>query len=90
LVYLDDIVTFSHTFEEHLVHLAEVFSRLKQADLKLKSSKCFLLRDEIAYLGHRISRNGIAMDSNKQKQLGSIHPHECPRSQAVYWVCILL
>ena len=74
LVYLDDIVIFSHTFGDHLAHLTEVFSRLKQASLKPKPSKCFLLRDEIAYLGHRVSKNGIATDPNKTEAIEKYPP----------------
>ena len=40
LVYLDDVIIFAHTFEEHLHHLKEVFERFREAGLKLKPSKC--------------------------------------------------
>ena len=55
LIYLDDIVIFSSTFEEHLDRLEAVFSRLKQHNLKLKASKCEFMRSEIACLGHVVS-----------------------------------
>ena len=42
LVYLDDIIVFSSSFEEHLIHLEKVFKRISNANLKLKASKCFL------------------------------------------------
>ena len=65
LVYLDDIVIFSRTFEEHLSRLTEVLTRLRQAGLKLKPAKCFLFRKEIIYLGHVVSKEGIATDPSK-------------------------
>ena len=59
VVYLDDIVIFSPTFEQHLEDLKETFQRLKDANLKLKSSKCYICQRRINYLGHVISENGI-------------------------------
>jgi len=44
LVYLDDIIIFGRSFEEHLQRLGTVFERLRQAKLKLKPSKCSLLQ----------------------------------------------
>ena len=64
-VYLDDILVASQTFEEHLAHLVEVFSRLQKAGLRLKPKKCAFLRDEVAYLGHIISQEGIRPDPAK-------------------------
>ena len=64
-VYLDDILVASRTFEEHLAHLVEVFSRLRKAGLRLKLKKCAFLRDEVAYLGNAISREGIRPDPAK-------------------------
>ena len=54
LVYLDDIIIFSKTIDEHLERLAEVFSRLRDAGLKLKPAKCHLLKRCVHYLGHNI------------------------------------
>ena len=55
IVYLDDIIIFSDTKEEHLKRLEAVFQKLSAAGLKLKPSKCFLFREEIEYLGHVVS-----------------------------------
>ena len=65
LVYLDDIVIFSRTFEDHISRLTDVLTRLRQANLKLKPTKCFLFRQEITYLGHVVSKEGIATDPSK-------------------------
>ena len=43
LVYLDDIIVYSKSVEEHLILLGEVFARLRKAGLKIKPSKCHLL-----------------------------------------------
>lgn len=67
LVYLDDIVVWSATIEEHLSRLREVFSRIRQAGLKLKPQKCQLLQERIAFLGHEVSADGIRTDPAKVK-----------------------
>ncbi|CAF4061878.1 unnamed protein product, partial [Rotaria sp. Silwood1] len=62
LVYIDDIVVFSSTFEQHLKDLSSVFDRLKTAGLTLKASKCNFCRKELKYLGHIITPDGIKHD----------------------------
>ena len=46
IAYIDDVIIFSKTFEEHLEHIETVFSRLREAGLKLKMSKCDFLKSE--------------------------------------------
>ncbi len=65
LIYLDDIIVFSENFKSHCERLELVFSRLRQHGLKLKPSKCFLLRPEVRFLGHIISSKGIHVDMDK-------------------------
>ena len=65
IVYLDDIIIFSDTKEEHLKRLETVFYKLSAAGLKLKPSKCLFFRDEIEYLGHVVSGKGIATNPKK-------------------------
>ena len=65
LVYLDDIIIFSSTVSEHFQRLDEVFCRLKQAGLKLKPSKCELLQEEVNFLGHVVTQNGVMPDASK-------------------------
>ena len=57
--YLDDIIIFSKTEEEHLQHLEEIFEWLQKAGLKLKLQKCSFFKKHIQYLGHLISDEGI-------------------------------
>ena len=59
MAYLDDIIIFSRTLEEHLKHIEIIFQKLKAAGLKLKESKCDFFKSEIHYLGHLISDKGI-------------------------------
>ena len=65
IIYLDDVIIFSKTPEEHLERLRGVFERLKQAGLKLKPSKCHFFQREIQYLGHIVNANGIGTDPKK-------------------------
>ena len=73
LIYLDDIVVFSKTFQEHLQHLTNVFHALESAGLKLKASKCHFAKREINYLGHIVSAKGIHPDSAKVEAV-SLYP----------------
>ena len=65
IVYLDDIIIFSDTKEEHIKRLEAVFQKLMTAGLKLKPTKCFFFRDEIEYLGHVVSGKGISTNPKK-------------------------
>lgn len=69
LIYLDDIIVFSRDFGSHLEKLHLVFTRLKQHGLKLKPCKCFLLKAEVKFLGHVISREGVRVDEDKTRVL---------------------
>ena len=59
IAYLDDIIIFSNTLEEHLSHIRKVFEKLWLAKLSLKMSKCNIFSKEIQYLGHILSPTGI-------------------------------
>ncbi|KRY22623.1 Transposon Ty3-G Gag-Pol polyprotein [Trichinella patagoniensis] len=65
LVYLDDIIAFGRTAEEHTTRLREVLRRLREVALKEKPQKCRLMKRKVAYLGHIISEKGIAKDPSK-------------------------
>ena len=65
MVYLDDIIIMSATIREHLENLDQVFSRLREANLKMNPKKCKLLQKKVTYLGYIISENGIGTDPEK-------------------------
>ena len=65
LVFFDDILIYSRTYEEHLDHLKQVFELLQVHDWKLKLSKCAFAQRSINYLGHVISGDGVATDPEK-------------------------
>ncbi|CAG2203682.1 unnamed protein product [Mytilus edulis] len=66
LVYLDDIMIMGKTFEEHIKNLEEVMQRLRDANLKLNPKKCELFRKEVTFLGHVVSEEGVATNSEKR------------------------
>lgn len=65
LLYLDDVIVFSSTVDEHLKRLDAVLSRLQQEKLKVKFEKCCFFRTEVNYLGHVITEDGVATDPGK-------------------------
>ena len=58
-VYLDDIVIYANTLEEHATKFCRLANRLSKAGLTLQTDKCHFLRKEVTYLGHDISENGV-------------------------------
>ena len=67
LVYIDDLIIFSRTFDDHLLHLEKVFKRLKEANVRLKPSKCYFVQSKVDYLGHVVSAEGLSPNPNKIK-----------------------
>ena len=65
IIYLDGIIIFSKTPEEHLERLGQVFEKLSAAGLKLKPSKCEFFKSRIEYLGHIVSKDGIEANPKK-------------------------
>ena len=59
LIYMDDIVVYARTLQDHLYRLRRVFDRFREHRLKLKPSKCAFFKEEITYLGHRVSAEGV-------------------------------
>ena len=74
LFYLDDIIVFSSTWEEHLARLREVFERLRQAKLKLGAAKCTFAAKEVSYLCHRVTEEGLLPDPTLLAAIRDIPP----------------
>eukprot|EP00253_Pinus_taeda_P011178 PITA_11178 len=69
LIFIDDILVYSRTVEEHQEHLRKVLQTLREHQLYAKFSKCDFFKEEIQYLGHVISKEGIAVDPEKIKAI---------------------
>ena len=67
--YLDDVIVFSTSFEEHVCHLRRVLRRLREHGVKLKPKKCKLFQKEVVFLGHIVSAAGYKFDSSGIKPL---------------------
>ena len=72
--YLDDIIVFSSTWEEHLARLRQVFKRLRHTNLKLGAEKCTFAAKEVSYLGHRVTEEGLLPDSALLAAIRKIPP----------------
>ena len=77
--YLDDILIFSPDNKTHLEHLELVFQRLREADLKLKASKCNFFKKHIQYLGHLVSGEGIEPLPEKLEAVRKMPPPTTPK-----------
>ena len=77
--YLDDIIIYSRSEQEHLEHLEEIFIRLKAAGLKLKLEKCCFFKKHIQYLGHLISADGIQPLPEKLESIAKMPTPKKPK-----------
>ena len=77
--YLDDIIIFSETAEEHMKHIQIIIDRLKAAQLKLKKSKCAFFKKELHYLGHLLTTEGIKPQLEKVKAVHEMKPPTSPK-----------
>ena len=67
--FIDDIICFSRDFEEHLEHLQLIFNRLREANIKLKPSKCVFAKESVTYLGHRVSVGELRPDPGNVEKI---------------------
>jgi hypothetical protein len=74
LVYIDNIVTFSKTFEDHLQHLDTVLGAIEDAGITLAPEKCHLAYQSLCLLGQKVSRLGISTIQDKVDAIDAIQP----------------
>lgn len=77
LVYLDDIIVFSTSLQEHIVNLEKVFKKLRESNFKIQMDKSEFLKLETAYLGHIISKDGIKPNPDK---ISAVQKYPIPRT----------
>ena len=71
LVYLDDVIVIGKSFLDHLQNLRLVFEQLREAGLKLTPEKCTFFHEQVPYLGHIVSRDGIKPDPEKVQKVST-------------------
>ena len=69
LAYLDDVLIFSTTYEQHVQHVRKVLSKLREKDLLVKLSKCEFHKHIISFLGYTVSEKGLSPDPQKVKSI---------------------
>ena len=65
IFYLDDILIFSKTLEDHIMHIQKVFEKLREEKLLINLKKCSFVKKELVYLGFLVSVEGLKMDPEK-------------------------
>ena len=74
-IYLDDLIIFSKTYEDHLDRIKRVLQRLRESGLKLSPKKCTFFQEKVKYIGHIVSKDGIEHDPTKiEKVTNWPHP----------------
>lgn len=71
LIFLDDLLAYSESEEEHIKHLEIIFQILRAANLKLKPKKCSFFQTEVQFLGHIVSEDGARPDPEKVKAVAN-------------------
>jgi transposase InsO family protein len=88
LVYLDDILIYSKTEEEHIQHLRSILEKLREHRLYAKLSKCELFQSSLLYLGHRISASGIGVEDRKIRAIRNwVRPRTLVNLQSFLGLC---
>lgn len=64
VVFIDDVLVYSQTMDEHVKHLEQVFQILSNHQLHLKMTKCLFAQSQLEFLGHVVSAAGISIDPN--------------------------
>ena len=82
LIYLDNVIVYSRTEEEHLTRLRAVFERFLESGLKLKPSKCHFFHTEISYLGHKVLAAGMEPGTEGVEAIAEMAP---PKTYTGIW-----
>ena len=77
IVYLDDIIIYSNDITKHYENLKLVFDQIKASGLKIKLSKCTFLKQEVKFLGHILTKDGLMTDPDKTKTIQEMQVPKC-------------
>ncbi len=90
LIFLDDLIIFSDTLEEHECRLLRVLQRLKEFGLKLSPKQCKFFQTSVCYLGHVVSERGVENDPEKINALKSWPVPTKLKVEVFSWICWIL
>ncbi len=76
LIYLDDVIVYGGNFCDAHDRLKTIWQLIREANMKLKPSKCCLMRDQVRFLGHYVSREGVEVDPMKTAAI-QVWPTPC-------------
>ncbi|CAL2233761.1 unnamed protein product [Prunus armeniaca] len=74
VAYIDDIVVYNNSLEEHIEHLHKVFQVLRENKLYVKNEKCSFVQEEIDFLGHKIRGGQLVMEEGKVRAIQECEP----------------
>jgi hypothetical protein len=77
--YVDDVLCYSKTEEEHLKHLTKLFTILRKYGMKANMDKTLFARKEVAHLGHIVTSSGVKMDTSKLKKMRDLPTPKTPK-----------
>jgi transposase InsO family protein len=77
VIYMDDILLFSRSFEDHITHLEQTFKVLRDNNLKLNGNKCNFAVSSVPYLGHVISKDGVKTSPTNTESIRSFPKPSC-------------
>ena len=89
IIYLDNIIIFSKTPEDHIVRLRKVFEKLNEAGLRFKPSKCEFFKDRLEYLGHVVSSQGIKTNPKKIVVIINWHNPQISHRSVASLACVI-
>ena len=91
VIFIDDILVYSSTLEEHTRNLRHVLQTLRENHLYAKLSKCEFAKQEMEFLGHIVTPNGLKVDPKKVEAITNWPtPKTVPRPHIIPWLCNLL
>ena len=84
IAYLNNIIIFSRRAEEHLLHIKQVYEKLRSTKLSIKLSKCHFFSKDIQCLGHILSTKGICSLPSKTQAIQKMHPPTTPKQVCAF------
>lgn len=87
-VYIDDVIVFVLSLDEHIFKLKQVFNRLCRVGFKLQPAKCEFFKNEIVYLGHKVTSDGLRPLEEKTDKIANFpRPNDKKSVQSFLGLC---